>query len=198
MFLGSIKAPVPSSRPAMSSAVARKPCQIRRAAAGPQPRAAAAWGEHGEDPRSGLSTAPCSDKEGHLMAFTPGNESASQVETIVVEDRKLVHRLLPVVRRFSPVGGDIAQRQPDQLARRVIGREMTTRLDDLAQPGIDALDPVGGVDHPPDRRRKCKERDHPVPRPPPGRDDSGEFLPPLSPASKASSAAKAASALAAA
>src|SRR5271166_3241563 len=56
---------------------------------------------------------------------------------------------------------------------------MTTRLDDLAQPGIDALDPVGGVDHPPDRRRKCKERDHPVPRPPPGRDDGGEFLPPL-------------------
>ena len=26
-------------------------CQIRRAAAGPEPRAAPAWGEHGEDPR---------------------------------------------------------------------------------------------------------------------------------------------------
>src|SRR5271166_4265130 len=47
---------------------------------------------------TGLSTAPCSDKEGHLIVFTPGSESASQVETIVVEDRKLVHRLLPVVR----------------------------------------------------------------------------------------------------
>src|SRR5271157_4155852 len=175
MFLGSIKAPVPSSRPAMSPAVARhlvsNSPRSGGTAATRSPRLGASMARTRD--LTGLSTAPCSDKEGHLIVFTPGSESASQVETIVVEDRKLVHRLLPVVRRFSPISGDIAQRQPDQLARRVVGREMTARLDDLAQPGIDALDPVGGVNHPPDRRRKGKERDHPVPRPPPGRDDGG-------------------------
>ena len=50
MFLGSIAAPVPPSRPGFHWATARKRCQMRRAAAGPEPRAAPAWGEHGEDP----------------------------------------------------------------------------------------------------------------------------------------------------
>lgn len=30
-------------------------------------------------------------------------------EAIPVQDRKLVHRALPVVRRFAPIGGDITQ-----------------------------------------------------------------------------------------
>jgi hypothetical protein len=57
-------------------------------------------------------------------------------EALGVENRELIHRLLPVVRRSAPVGRDIAQRQPDQLARRVIARKVAARLDDLAQPRI--------------------------------------------------------------
>ena len=36
-------------------------------------------------------------------------------ESIVVEYRELVHRLLPVLGRAAPIGRDVAQRQPDQL-----------------------------------------------------------------------------------
>lgn len=52
-------------------------------------------------------------------------------KAIRVEDRELVHRRLPVVRRAAPVGRDVAQRQPDQLGGRVVAREVTSRLDDL-------------------------------------------------------------------
>ena len=45
------KAPVPPPRPATPRAPARKRCQIRRTAAGPQPRTAPTGGEHGEDPQ---------------------------------------------------------------------------------------------------------------------------------------------------
>ena len=57
-----------------------------------------------------------------------------------------------MVHRLPPIGSDVAQRQPDQLVRRVIGREMATRFDDLAEPGIHTLNRIGGVDHPPDLR----------------------------------------------
>ena len=53
-------------------------------------------------------------------------------EAILVQDRELVHRRLPVVRRPAPVGRDVAQRQPYQLAGRVVRREMAASLDDLA------------------------------------------------------------------
>ena len=35
---------------------------------------------------------------------------------VLVEDRELVHRLIPVFGRTAPVGRDVAQGQPDQLA----------------------------------------------------------------------------------
>lgn len=44
-------------------------------------------------------------------------------KAIIVQDSKLVHRLLPIPGCPSPIGGDIAQGQPDQLACRVITRE---------------------------------------------------------------------------
>lgn len=66
-------------------------------------------------------------------------------ESVSIEDRELVHGLLPVLGGAAPVGGDVAQGQPDQFDRRLVAREVAPRLDDLAQPGIDALDGVGGV-----------------------------------------------------
>ena len=41
-------------------------------------------------------------------------------ETIVVEYRELVHRLLPVLSRPAPIGRAVAQHQPDQLAGRIV------------------------------------------------------------------------------
>jgi transposase len=63
-------------------------------------------------------------------------------EAIGVENRKLVHRPLPVVRRPPPVSGDVSERQPDQLAGGLIAREVTAGLDDLAQSRVDAFDGV--------------------------------------------------------
>ena len=72
--------------------------------------------------------------------------SALAREALGIEDRELVHRLLPMVRCFAPFGGDVAQRQPDELARRIISRKMTARLDDFSQSGIHAFNRIGGVD----------------------------------------------------
>ena len=47
-----------------------------------------------------------------------------------------------------PVLGDVAQSQPNQLGRGFIIGEMTSGLENLAQPGVHALDSIGGVDHP--------------------------------------------------
>jgi len=99
-------------------------------------------------------------------------------EAVLVEDRELVHRRLPAMRRPAPVSGDIAQRQPDQLAGRVVGGKVAARLDDLAQLRVHALDRVRGVDHPPHRRREREERDHVRPCPAPGGDHGREFLAP--------------------
>jgi hypothetical protein len=80
-----------------------------------------------------------------------------------------------MVRRFPPVGGDIAQRQPDQLAGRLVGRKMTPRLDDFPQTGIHTFDRVGGLDHPPDLGREGEERNHLLPRTTPGGYHSGKL-----------------------
>ena len=99
-------------------------------------------------------------------------------ETIIVEYREMVHRLLPVLGRSAPVGGDVSQRQPDQLGGRIVAGEVSPRLDDLAKPRIDALDRVGRVDHPADLRREREERNHVAPGPAPGGHHGGEFLAP--------------------
>src|SRR5271165_3469889 len=84
-----------------------------------------------------------------------------------------------LVRRLPPIGGDVSQSQPDQLACRVVTRKMTPRLDDFPQAGIHTFNRIGGVDHPPDLRRKREERDHLRPGPPPGRNHGREFPPPF-------------------
>src|SRR3954466_7668996 len=52
-----------------------------------------------------------------------------------------------------------AARRRDQVVRRLIARKRPPRLDDLAWPGIDVLDRVGGAN----RRWEADERDYPVP-----------------------------------
>jgi len=68
-------------------------------------------------------------------------------------------------------------------------------FDSFAQLCIDALDGVGRVDYPDQRRGKPEERDDPVPRSPPGRDPGREA--PSELCSKAVSSCSAAPALAA-
>ncbi len=61
-------------------------------------------------------------------------------EAILVKDGELVHGRLPVMCCAAPIGSDIAQGQPDQLAGRLVGREVAARFDDLAQQRIHALE----------------------------------------------------------
>src|ERR1700683_4329901 len=139
MFLGSIKAPVPSSRPAIVLAGARRPCQIRRIAAGPGPRGAPSWGDDGEDPQFDRAEhdAMLAAKEGLFFPVVAGTAASGLAgEAFRIEDGELVHGLLPMVCGTSPAGGDIAQCQPDQLVRRVVGGKMSARLDDLTESGI--------------------------------------------------------------
>ena len=68
-------------------------------------------------------------------------------EPLLEEYRELVHCQLPFLGRAAPVGGDVAQGQPDEFAGRVVAGEVAARLDDLAQPAVHALDGIGGVDH---------------------------------------------------
>ncbi len=102
--------------------------------------------------------------------------STAGLEPFGIEDRELVHCFLPVSGRTFPVGCDIAQGQPDQLGGRIVAREMPESLDDLAQPGIDALDGIGRIDHLADRRRECKERNHAIPGQAPGGHDGRKLL----------------------
>jgi len=49
--------------------------------------------------------------------------------------------------RTAPLGGDIAQRQPDQLGRSIVGGKVTQGLDDLAQLHVDVLNGVGRLNN---------------------------------------------------
>ena len=57
-------------------------------------------------------------------------------ESILVEDRELVHGGLPVVPRAAPVFGDVAQCQPNQLGGRVVAGEVPARLDGRHRAGL--------------------------------------------------------------
>ena len=99
-------------------------------------------------------------------------------ESITVDDGELVHRLSPFPDRAAPVGGDIPQRHPDQLGGGFIAREATAGPDDPAQPCIDALDRIWGVDHATYSWGNGKERNDPIPGSAPQRRDG---LLPLAP-----------------
>ena len=97
--------------------------------------------------------------------------SEASHESIREGDGELGHRLRPVPGTATPVCGDVLQRHPDQLGCGLIAREVSSGLDDLAQPRIDALDRIGGVDHATYRRGKGKERNDPIPCSTPQRRD---------------------------
>ena len=62
-----------------------------------------------------------------------------------------------------PVLGDVAQGQPDQLGGRIVAGEVSSGLDDLAQPRIHAFNRIGRVDHASHLGREGEEWDHLVP-----------------------------------
>ena len=99
-------------------------------------------------------------------------------KAIVIHNGERIHGLLPVPGCPSPVGGDVAQGQPDQFVCRVIAGKVPRGLDDLAQAGIDALDRVRRTDHLTERRREGKERNHLIPDPPPRCGDGRAFAAP--------------------
>jgi hypothetical protein len=77
-------------------------------------------------------------------------------------DRERLERLFPA-RTSGPDAGtavliEIAHREVEHLERGLFAGELAAVAGDLAQPGVDRLDQVRGVDHPPHRRRECQER----------------------------------------
>jgi hypothetical protein len=72
MFLGSIKAPVPSSRPGISSAVAPQPGQIRRLRRDRSHAQPPLGGKHGEDPQF--------DRAERGAILWPGEAARDQLE----------------------------------------------------------------------------------------------------------------------
>jgi len=75
--------------------------------------------------------------------------SARHHETIFELYRELRFRGMPLDRRVLPLRGDVAERQPYQLGRRFIVREMTAPAHGFAHFAVQTFDRVGRVD---DRR----------------------------------------------
>ena len=78
-----------------------------------------------------------------------------------------------------PIGRDVAQRQPNEFTGRIVTGQMSPRFDDHAQPGVDTLNRIGGVDHPPNFWLESKQRDNLSPDPALRCHHGGEFLTPL-------------------
>ena len=92
--------------------------------------------------------------------------------------RRVLALSFPVRGRSSPVLGDVAQSQPDELGGRIVAGEVPAGFDDLSQPRIHALDCVGRVDDATHIGRESKEWNDLVPGPLPSADDGGELKPP--------------------
>jgi hypothetical protein len=107
-------------------------------------------------------------------AGLPANSS----RTVLVQDGELLHGCCPIMSRHSPLYGDVADRQPQQLSRRVVIGEVPPGLDDLAQLRIHTLDRVGGVDHFAYRRWENKKGNHLAPDPLPCTHHHGVLLAP--------------------
>ena len=83
---------------------------------------------------------------------------------------------------FSDVAAiflEAADRQVDQLGRRLVRRKRAPRLDRFPDHAVQAFDGVGRVDDLADRRIEGEERDHFLPCPAPGRGDGRVFRGPF-------------------
>src|SRR4026209_1741558 len=78
-------------------------------------------------------------------------------------DGELVECLGPVLDRVGPFLLGVAEGEPQQFEGGVVGREVATVLDDLAQLAVDGFDRVRRVDDPTDRFGEGEERDEPFP-----------------------------------
>src|SRR5258706_11832951 len=90
-------------------------------------------------------------------------------EALSEQDGEVIHGAIPPGGTGDPFYGDVAQRQPEQLGRRVVIREVATRLDDLAQLPVHVLKGVGRVEQATNGGRKREEGDDVRPRTPPSR-----------------------------
>ena len=104
--------------------------------------------------------------------------TSDRLKALSVKNGELVHRILPVLGGPPPVSGDVAQSQPDQLAGRLVAREMPPCLEDLAQTSIDAFNRIGRVDYPAYLWREGKKRNDLIPVSMPCGGNRWEFLPP--------------------
>src|SRR5688572_17368433 len=93
-------------------------------------------------------------------------------EALAIDDRELIPGAAPEIGFLAPGRRDVAQGQPQQLDRGVVGRELTTHLQDLSQPGVDALERVGRVEHLAHIWWKGEERNDVRPSAAPAGDDS--------------------------
>jgi hypothetical protein len=104
-FLCSIKAPVPSPRPATNPAAARRGGQIRRFFSG-------GTGATRSRPSSGRRAwrGPTIGRTEHgaTLAAEVARALCVWCEPARVQDRELVHCIFPVTHRHRPVGGDVA------------------------------------------------------------------------------------------
>src|SRR6266567_1929433 len=95
---------------------------------------------------------------------------SGQPESVGIHDLELVEGALPDVAvaaaaSVASVGAsDFAAAEIEQLDERVVVREVTTCLADLAELEVDALDHVRRVEHLADVGREREERDHLLPR----------------------------------
>ena len=138
------KAPVPSSRPAIVTAVVRWPCPIRGFSAGPEPRAAPLEASMARTHNlTGLSTTPCFGQRGdNLVTFSGKGGAGCSGETLLIiaiggedqrsdmagmaEDRDGAHGLGPYaglgrrkrMRPFAPPCVILTGRLPNHKARR--------------------------------------------------------------------------------
>ena len=78
-------------------------------------------------------------------------------KAVAVDDGKLIHGRVPGFRGANGVVVHVLEREPRELDRRLIAREVTPGFDDLAEPHVQTLDRIGGVDHAAHLRRKREE-----------------------------------------
>ena len=78
-------------------------------------------------------------------------------ESIRVKDSELVHSLLPIVSGTTPPGRNVAQGKPDKFRGGIIARQAASRLDDLSQLRVDALNFIRCVNDLAQRWRERKE-----------------------------------------
>lgn len=100
---------------------------------------------------------------------------ARERAALAEEHGKLIHRYVPIVGWPQRLGQHVADGQPEQLGGCLVGGEVTTRLDDLAQLHVQALNGVGRVAHASDVGWEDVERHHVLPRRSPGPRDRGVF-----------------------